>query len=79
MLVQFEINGKAIQFGTLPNEEINNVQIRTSGFPIGIQSVQLPQVKMYLKTLVEKLDENGYIIYNGVLNYKNDINLECLK
>ena len=79
MLIQFTIDGSNQQFGWLPNGEISVIEIRTSGFPIQVQLNQMPQIKSYLKTLVGLMREEGYVLYNGVLIYKNDINLECLK
>ena len=79
MLVQWQIDGKDVQFGYMPDGAIGVIYIRTSGFPIDVPIHQLPQIKSYLKSLVENLEEDGYVLYNGVINYKNDINLECLK
>lgn len=76
MIVQFEINGIASEFGAIPNEAINVIQIRTSGLPIAIPLAQLPLAKNYLKSLVNNMSEDGYVVFNGILIYKNDINLD---
>ena len=74
MLIQFEINGKSIQFGQSVEPPISVIQIRVSGFPIDIPIEQVPLVKNYLKGLVNNMLEDGYVIYNGILTYKQDIN-----
>ena len=76
MIVQFEINGIASEFGAMPEGAIRVIQLRTSGLPIAIPLAQLPLVKTYLKSLVNNMSEDGYVLYNEVLIYKNDINLD---
>lgn len=75
MLILFEINGVPIEFGLKPEGSINTIQIRTSGLAIAISLGQFAYAKAYLKDLVQSMAEDGYVIYNGVLIYKNDVNL----
>jgi len=75
MLIMFQINGVDIEFGLKPEGGISTIQIRTSGLPITISFEQVAYVKAYLKDLVQSMTEDGYVIYNGILIYKNDINL----
>ena len=76
MIIQFEINGIASEFGAMPNEVITTIVIRTSRLPIAIPLAQLPLAKTYLKSLANNMSNEGYVIYNGILIYKNDINLD---
>ena len=76
MLILFEINGVPTKFGLKPEGSINTIQIRTSGLTIAISFEQVAYVKAYLKDLVQNMTEDGYVIYNGILIYKNDINLD---
>ena len=75
MLIMFQINGVDIEFGLKPEGSINTIQIRTSGLPIGISLGQVAYAKAYLKDLVQSMTEDAYVIYNGILIYKNDVNL----
>ena len=76
MIIQFEINGIASEFGAMPEGSINVIQIRTSGIPILIPSGQVAYAKTYLKNLVNNMSEDAFILFNGILIYKNDINLD---
>lgn len=77
MLIQFTMNGVNQKFGYTPTEKLTCLEIRTSGLEIPIHKHQTKQIKAYLFNLVELLDE-GIVIYNGVINYKKDINIDCL-
>ena len=76
MLILFEINGVPTEFGLKPKGSISTIHIRTSGLTIGVLFEQVAFAKAYLKDLVQSMAEDGYVIYNGVLIYKNDINLD---
>lgn len=79
MLLQFTMNGVNQKFDYTPTEKLICLEIRTSGLEIPIHKYQTKQIKDYLFNLVELLDEDeGIVIYNGVINYKKDINIECL-
>ena len=75
MLTLFQINGTDYNFGAIPDEAIATIVIRTSGLPIPVLSANISLIKSYLKSLVNNLREDGYVIYNSVLIYKNDINI----
>lgn len=76
MIIQFEINGIASEFGAMPEGSINVIQIRTSGIPILIPSGQVAYAKTYLKNLVNNMSEDAFILFNGILIPKEDINLD---
>ena len=76
MLILFQINGVDLKFGMKPEGPISIIQIRTSGLIIGVSFEQVAFIKAYLKDLVQSMTEDAYVIYNGILIYKNDINLD---
>ena len=76
MLILFQINGVDTEFGLKPKGSISTIHIRTSGLPIAIPFAQVAYAKAYLKDLVQNMTEDGYVINNGILIYKNDINLD---
>ena len=76
MLILFQINGVDLKFGMKPEGPISVIQIHSSGLTIGIPFEQVAYAKAYLKDLVQSMAEDGYVIYNGTLIYKNDINLD---
>lgn len=76
MLQYFGLNQKPADFLRLPEEGtvIYSLEFQVSPFPMMYRGITKEQVVTYLKKLIDMMHKDGYVIYNGVLIYKNDIN-----
>lgn len=75
MLLKFSVNGCDFQIGQnfIPVKPIRVIEIRTSGLPIAIHPNQTKLIAEYLWELSQNLEEDGYVLYNGIIVYKADI------
>lgn len=77
-MIQLRINGSLINFGHTPAQDINITEIEITAPPshliIQIEKGQNILVGNYLWDLVQRMDENGVIIFNGKVITKNDVN-----
>ena len=77
-MIQLRINGSLINFGHIPTEDINITEIEITAppayFVVQVEKGQNILVGNYLWDLVQRMDENGVVIFNGKVITKNDVN-----
>ena len=77
-MIQLRINGSLINFGHIPAQDINITEIEITAPPshliIQIEKGQNILIGNYLWDLVQRMDENGVVIFNGTIMTKNDVN-----
>ena len=77
-MIQLRINGSLINFGHIPLEDISITEIEItappSHFTISVGKGQNILIGNYLWDLVQRMDENGVVIFNGIIMTKNDVN-----
>ena len=77
-MIQLRINGSLINFGHIPSEDVNITEIELtappSHFNIQVEKGQNILIGNYLWDLVQRMDETGVIIFNGIIMTKNDVN-----
>ena len=77
-MIQILINNIPIQFGHYPSPEIkiNSIEIiiPPPQFNIQVEKGQNILIGNYLWDLVQRMDENGVVIFNGTIMTKNDVN-----
>lgn len=77
-MIQILINNIPIQFGYYPSPEIkiNSIEITAppSHFVVKVEKGQNILIGNYLWDLVQRMDENGVVIFNGTIMTKNDVN-----
>ena len=77
-MIQLRINGSLINFGHIPAQDINITEIEITApppqFNIQVEKGQNLLIGNYLWNLVQRMDENGVVIFNGIIMTKNDIN-----
>ncbi len=77
-MIQLRINGSLINFGHIPPEDIKITEIEITApppqFTIQIEKGQNILIGNYLWDLVQRMGENGVIIFNGTIMTKNDVN-----
>ena len=77
-MIQLRINGSLINFGHIPAQDINITEIEItappSHFNIQVEKGQNILIGNYLWDLVQRMDETGVVIFNGIIMTKNDVN-----
>ena len=77
-MIQLRINGSLINFGHIPAQDINITEIEItappSHFVVQVEKGQNILIGNYLWDLVQRMDENGVVIFNGTIMTKNDVN-----
>ena len=78
MLQYFDLNQKPADFLRMPEEGtvIYSLEFQVSPFPMRYQGITKEQVIIYLKKLISMMHEDAFVVFNGILIYKNDINLD---
>ena len=77
-MIQLRINGSLINFGHIPAQDINITEIEIIApppqFSIQVEKGKNILIGNYLWDLVQRMNENGVVIFNGTIMAKNDVN-----
>lgn len=78
MIISFKIDGINYEFFKNIPEEYTEINLITSILPMPIPPEKKMFIYAYLKDLVYRLKDDGYVLYNGVKIDKKDINISFL-